>query len=230
MNRRKVLTGISTGALLGVGGCLETDTSFLDETSDDSGDGNSVPGCTQKETWSDGGNATPEDPDPASIAGRHDCSSTRRPEPTGEVCTTFTPVISGEERTIHSAGIEPYPEPPSSFDEETLVSYVSEYENAYFHNSMVEKYRDELRGAGIRVEEDETRIKQTENAITLVYIRFFTSTSTLSDGTTPSVGDGAGAAGYGIDETGIVRTEARYSVSEEEMPDPVESGTLLECF
>ncbi|MFC7215629.1 hypothetical protein ACFQO4_16260 [Saliphagus sp. GCM10025334] len=228
MNRRKLLTGISTSVFLGVGGCLETGNSWLGDNSGNSED--DVPDCMQKDEWNSDIDKGPKNPDPTSIAGRYDCSSARRPEPTGDVCTTFTPVISGEERTIHSDGVEPYPDPPDSFDQDTVVSYVYRYESSYFHNSMVEKYRDELTHAGLRVEEDETRIEKTKDGITIIYIRFFNGTGTITDGKYPAAGDGAGAAAYGVDETGIVRAGTKYSVSDKEMPDPVENGTLLECF
>lgn len=138
--------------------------------------------------------------------------------------------ISGEQYTFHSAGVKSYPDLPASFGEETLVSYVYEYEKSYFHNTMVTKYRNELTDAGLGVEEDETQVEHVGADITIVYIWFFTSTSVLHDGAHPVAGDGAGAASYAIDETGIVRAETRYDVSDEGMPDPIEDGTPSSAF
>ncbi|MCU4925299.1 hypothetical protein OB905_04765 [Halobacteria archaeon AArc-dxtr1] len=232
MNRRTLLEMGATGAFLGAAGCLDEIDPRTDQTT-----GNEVPGCTQKDAWETEITTGPTDPDPASIAGRRDCANADRPEPTGDVCETFeVEGDDGETTEFHSAGVEPYPDPPSNSDEEAVHSFVSEYERAYTQNGAVAEYGDSVVEFSYTTHDTET--VDESNAITTVYIAFGFGFRQEGGADPGGYHDAFGeGAIYGIDETGIVRTDAEYyheienlPDDPEALPDPVEDGQLLQCF
>ncbi|WP_276256761.1 hypothetical protein [Halomontanus rarus] len=232
MNRRELLTVSASSALLGTGGCL-TNLGSWDEDSTE----NDVPGCTQKEKWITDITAGPADPDPNSIVGRRDCANADRPEPTGDVCKTIElEREDGEINEFHSTGVEPYPDPPTAFDEESLTEYVHEYERAYSKNGAVSKYDHSGNAVSVAVgiDERETQVLNYNDKITVVRIEFGVGVETRnSDGSGIASDQLSEVSVYAIDESGIVRTDAEYTHDEsiaDEILDLVEEGTLLECF
>lgn len=254
MKRRKLVVGGAATALFGLGGCLGSPERANEEangspepSNDENRDemergdeqkreetnGDDVPGCAHTDEWPDDSTIGPSDPDPTSIVGHHGCASAERPEPTGDVCTTF--VIEdddGEATELHSVGIEPYPDPPTSFDDETLRSYVHEYEKAYSHNAAVSQYGEDVASASVGIHEDRTRVLERDDGITAIRIEFGVGLRIEYQARNGYYEDSFGeAAVYGIDETGIGRADAEYTETvPEETPDPVEEGMLLECF
>ncbi|MCU4924893.1 hypothetical protein OB905_02695 [Halobacteria archaeon AArc-dxtr1] len=237
MNRRSLLAASSAGAVLGVSGCL-ADLESLSGSSGDEG----VPGCTHRSEWNDDITTGSADPDPDSVAGRRDCANAERPEPTGEICTTVElESEDGEINEFHSTGIEPYPDPPTAFDEQSLIEYVYEYERAYSNNWAVSRYESPRRAVMISfgIHENDTRVLDHDE-ITAIKIEFgFGVESRNQDGEGGIASDHLGEVSvYGIDETGIVRSDAEYTFDEDENGestfdetlDPVEDGDLLQCF
>ncbi|MCU4924522.1 hypothetical protein OB905_00790 [Halobacteria archaeon AArc-dxtr1] len=237
MNRRELLTASSTGVLLGVSGCLDELESQPEngEQKDDLEIQDDVEGCTAKEAWGTEATSGPEDPDPGSIADRFDCASASRPEPTGDVCKRFVVSDGGE---YESHGIEPYPDPPAEFTDATLTTFVHDYEQARFANGQVTASKEQFVGGGLSVDEDDTRILDLYPDITSIRIQYSTTVTRFEyDSHNLSEGHGPGAAVYGIDETGVVRTSTDPVHSDElddldpeDVPDPVDEGTLLECL
>ncbi|MFC7237302.1 hypothetical protein ACFQS4_03570 [Saliphagus sp. GCM10025317] len=242
MNRRELLVAGAVSVLLGTGGCIanlnpqgENSANLDDKNSPDE---NAVPGCTSKAEWIDDNTNGPF-PDPDSIAGRRNCANADRPEPTGDVCETFElEKPNGEIDELHSVGIKPYPEPPSTFDEESLTEYVYEYEDAYQQNKAVSEYGNRVIGAGAETLDnwgDPTRVLELYDEITVIGIRFAPPVNYRShDGNFVGDDNFSDEAVYGVDETGVVRLHERYFGDEravvKETPDPVEDGDLLECF
>ncbi|MCU4925394.1 hypothetical protein OB905_05245 [Halobacteria archaeon AArc-dxtr1] len=231
----------SAGAGIAISGCLDE---FDSQNEDDENDGDDdtdrvvvregADGCLEKDDWSDDATTGSADPEPGSIADQLDCSNATRPEPTGDLCATFEVTTADDERTYESAGIRRYPDPLTTFDEETITSFVAEYEQAYAHNSSVEESGKNLTGFGINIDDDLTRAFDTDTERTLLRIQYHTSESIVTDNGHSS-GGGPGAAVYAVDETAIARSEdeSRDDVEEldsEEIPDPVEDGDLLQCF
>lgn len=234
MNRRELLAGSSVG-ILAASGCLggrgTGDGAGSGGTTADEDD---VPGCTWKAEWTDDVTDGPADADPESIAGRRDCSTADRPEPAGDVCRTFDPEgEDGADGASHSVGVASYPEPPESFDDETVTSYVAEYERVYARNAAVARYGDRVVGISVGVDEDETQVLDRDDEIAAVRIEFGVGLrirSPRSDGSYSEDRLGE-AAVYGIDETGVVRAETEYDEAvPEETADPVADGELLQCF
>jgi hypothetical protein len=222
MRRREILFA-SVSSTLAISGCVDAPWSDGDD------DTNGVPGCTQDAEWTDTIAAGPADPDTGSIAGRRNCSTATRPEPTGEVCETFVrEVENGTNRTVHSVGVRPYPDPPSTFETETLRSFVSAYERAYTQNAAVAEH-----GANVvefSFSTIETRTIDRFDTVTGIVIAFGFGYRDERGGYTDSFGN---VAVYGVDETGVVRRPEPYGPGEidpDEVGDPVENGHLLECF
>ncbi len=243
MNRRELLAASAASTLLGTGGCIANldprDEKSTDPDDENTTDENTVPGCTSKAEWTGDITSGPADPDPDSIAGHRDCANADRPEPTGNVCETFElEKQNGEIDEFRSVGVEPYPEPPNTFDEEPLTEYVYEYEDAYQQNKAVSEYGERAYGAGAEILDDwgdPTRRLDIYDQITVVGIRFAPPVSYVTrDGNFVGDDNLSEQAVYGVDETGIVRIEEPYLDNDEKIvespPNPVEDGDLLECF
>lgn len=231
MHRRDFLTGCAVSSLLGSSGCIGAFERSGGTNSSDT-DGSPVTGCLQKDEWPSDITSTPQSLEQNSIADRRDCSDADRPEPTGDVCSTF--VIGedeGEPREYQSVGVKPYPNSPNSFTENTIVPFIYAYERAYSQNSAVLEYGNQLVAAPVTIKTDLTQVLAYNEEITVVGIEFaHPLTIATADGF--SYEDSFdNAAVYGIDVTGILRGEATPDeIRNRGASDPVEHGSLLECF
>jgi len=126
MNRRTVLAAVGTAGLFGTSGCLNELGTVTDGLVDPDG-------CPQDVDW-DGAHTRPTaDVDSDSIAGQFGCANADRPQPSGDICDTFE--IDGE--TYRTVDIEPYPDPPATFDESAVTAFVHDYERAYTRNRLL---------------------------------------------------------------------------------------------
>lgn len=190
-----------------------------------------VPGCTQKEEWDADITTRPAESPPDSIAARRDCANADRPEPTGDVCETFEKTGGdGETTEIHSVGVRPYPNPPSDFDGETLREFVKKYERAYNQNQTVsgDGANIVLFSFGIQ----DTTVSTAAGGVSSVVVEYSTTVRVYRRDGSGALADGFWAgAHYGIDETGIVRAQVEDpDFYIDDLPDPVETGDLLQCF
>ena len=212
--------------LLPTAGCVEN--LGLADRSDS---GQDVEGCTQVEEWDADISSGLAEPPPGSIADRRDCANADRPEPTGDVCETFT--VEGEDgkaTEIHSVGVQPYPDPPSGFDRETLREFVKKYERAYNQNQTVSGDGANIVLFSFGVQD--TTVSTASGGVSSVVVEYSTVVRLYRRDGSGALAEGFWAgAHYGIDETGIVRAEVddpEFYI--EDLPDPVETGNLLQCF
>ncbi|MDG5821010.1 hypothetical protein [Natronococcus sp. A-GB7] len=169
-----------------------------------------------------------------SLAERFDCSEASRP-----ACVLENDDVERADdstETVDGAETEPYPDPPISFDAESIVSFVREHERAYARNdARCSRDRPE-RIVDYSIEFDDVRRFDWYDEIHVVRVRYAETPGGVDeDGEPWTTADGYGGAVYAVDETAAVRTGLSLGPSdsvpsETETPDPVSTGTLVDCF
>lgn len=130
----------------------------------------------------------------------------------------------------------PYPDPPASTDESTVVEYVDAFETAHTtHSILCEVFSDEgvIELANNTVEHETFDWYDTIHIIFLVRERGAAHYVT-EDGHSEMADIGTTGVAYAVDETGAarVRTPSVFTPEayEAEGPDPLEEGKLVDSF
>lgn len=168
------------------------------------------------------------------IVDRFDCEQVRRPTP--DVDAGIEHVFEypeGDELVYESVGSASYPAPPTSADVAQIESFVSDHEAAFQQNRLVDRYGAGLSDFAFGV--DRLLTVDHRRSIDVIRIDFYLFDETFTDEGEPVVGHAEGGAIYGVDETGAVRVEADYHAGLDDeavadAPDPLETGTLVDCF
>ncbi|WP_293028343.1 hypothetical protein, partial [Natronococcus sp.] len=138
--------------------------------------------------------------------------------------------------TVDGTGTEPYPDPPTTFDAKEVVEFVREHERAYARNDALCSRARPERIVGYSIEFDDVRRFDWYDEIHVVRVRYAETPNSVDEGVEPwATTDGYGGAVYAVDVTAAVRTGLSLGPSgsvpsETEMPDPVSTGTLVDCF
>ncbi|WP_394739408.1 hypothetical protein [Natronococcus roseus] len=169
-----------------------------------------------------------------SLAERFDCEEASRP-----ACDLENVEIERADdstETADGAETEPYPDPPITFDGDGVVAFVRDHERAYAGNdARCSRDRPE-RVVDYSIEFDDVRRFDWYDEIHVVRVRYAETPGGVDeDGEPWATADGYGGAVYAVDETAAVRTGLSLGPSgsvpsETETPDPVSTGTLVDCF
>ncbi|AGB37640.1 hypothetical protein [Natronococcus occultus] len=166
-----------------------------------------------------------EHTDRESLAERFECEAPSRP--------ACNPGSTDVDRTDDGTGPEPYPDPPAAVDD--VLAFVRDHERAYAKNEVrCSRERPERLG-DYRIEFDDVERFDWYDGIHVVRVRYAETVGSADDGVPWATTDGYGGAVYGVDETAAVRTGLSLGPSgtlpsEAGTPDPVASGTLVDCF
>ncbi len=159
-----------------------------------------------------------------------------RPECTVE-SETIEVDVGDDTREYETAATHPYPDPPAAFDENTIIEYVTAFEEAYVvHDALCD-----LSGSSyvIRISYTVDRVERFDRSgggLT-VFLRYAGGPSAgVSDGGMWQADIGYRNVVYAIDETGAARVEfdaprdpGRQEIASE-APDPIEAGDLVARF
>lgn len=174
--------------------------------------------------------------DEPSLSERFECARRSRPECDLEAGIEIEREIDGETETVESPDPKPYPDPPVTFDPDGVVEFVREHERAYARNDALCSRERSERIVDYRVEFDDVRRFDWYDEIHVVRVRYAETPSDVDEEGEPwATADGYGGAVYAVDETAAVRTGLSLGPSgsvpgEAETPDPLETGTLVDCF
>lgn len=170
-----------------------------------------------------------------SLAARFDCMEASRPACDLESVEIERPDGDGGE-TVDGADSEPYPDPPAAFGTDDVDAFVRDHERAYARNrDLCSRERPE-RLVGYRLEFDDVRRFDWYDGIHVVRVRYAETPSGANEEMEPwRTAGGYSGAVYAVDETAAVRTGLSLGPSgsvpgESETPDPVSTGTLVDCF
>ncbi|WP_135825251.1 hypothetical protein [Halorussus ruber] len=177
-----------------------------------------------------GGEAGGEEPP---ISDRFDCAEAYRPTPDVAEGVEHEIEERGETTVYESVGSTEYPASPSSFDDDTVRTFVEEHERAYQRNEFVARRGDSVVDFEVMVEK--TELLDFHDEITTVRLDFAVHFEAVSGDGVVMTEPAGEAAVYAIDGTGLVRTATEYRGNIEgsirkQTPDPLEDGTLLVCF
>ncbi|WP_152421314.1 hypothetical protein [Natronococcus amylolyticus] len=168
------------------------------------------------------------------LAERFDCKEASRP-----VCDLESVEIERADdstETVDGAEAEPYPDPPTAFGADDVVSFVRDHERAYARNDVLCSRERPEQIVDYSIEFDDVRRFDWYDEIHVVRVRYTETPSGVDeDGEPWAAADGYGGAVYAVDETAAVRTGLSLGPSgsvpsETETPDPVSTGSLVDCF
>jgi hypothetical protein len=169
-----------------------------------------------------------------SLAERFDCEEA--PRPACDLENDDVERADDSTEMVDGAETEPYPDPPISFDAESVVEFVREHERAYARNDALCSRARPERTVDYSIEFDDVRRFDWYDEIHVVRVRYAETPNSVDEGVEPwATADGYGGAVYAVDETAAVRTGLSLGPSgsvpsETETPDPVSTGTLVDCF
>lgn len=177
-------------------------------------------GCTENGSESPVGTVTregnpaetPADTPTTPERGPPDCVDPERPEP-----------------DEGSGGVEPvsYPEkPPSLQNDERVADYIVAYENAYRTNALLERQGSDLERVQLGIGGPEFFDSPPNSTIARVsYTYGYQWGSAVADSPNTYVS-------YYVDDSVVARAEREGLLDDEDAlePDPLEGGTVLECF
>ncbi len=150
---------------------------------------------------------------------------------------TIAVEVGDETREYETAATIPYPDPPTSFDEDAIVEYVNAFEEAYVvHEALCDRSGS---GHVIRISYAVDRVETFDRpggGLT-VFQRFAGGPSMgVDDGGLWQADIGYRNVLYVVDETGAARAEfddprdpGRQEI-ETEAPDPIDAGDLVAVF
>jgi len=215
MKRRTLLTaaGASTAALAG---CLSDARAPGEGNGDD-------------DENSENGDGASDD-----IRGRFDGEPTR-PECERE-SETVTVDRGDETEERETAETIPYPDPPSSFDDETVLDYVESFEEAYVRHDAICGSSDAILEVAYSVENRETVDWDGEATAVYLYYAGGASSGVTEDGSEWTADLGFRGVVYGVDKTGAARVEAPDQQGAdprglaEQLPEFLDDGALVETF
>lgn len=215
MNRRTLL--LAAAPVITLSGCITSSTGD-DANGIDSGDSDASTESGDLDTHMEF----------ESLADMVDCEGWETDRCPAE---SMTREINTEDGKIEFETAEsfPYPEPPTEFRKLLIAEYVREFEAAYQSEAFLcgaRRHRTTHYSYGGTV-----RHFDWYDDIYIVRIDGNAGDEQIYSDGSVSVGHWPSAAVYAIDETAALRTEAKeVESSEEETPDPVKVGEIVDCF
>ena len=160
--------------------------------------------------------------------GRPDCQVESR---------SIEVTVSNETREHETAATVPYPEPPTAFDGDALIDWVSAFEEAHVTHRVLCGRSDPAEIIRIGFAVDRTEVLDSSGDATVIYLRYAGgATSGVDDGNLWQADVGYGAVVYAVDETGAARVALDRPLTpdreefESTYRDPVAEGTLVAVF
>lgn len=235
MERRKFLSGSIVAAFTSISGCVNDDD---DDESVDGSDSDKKTAtsnestCIQKDNWESGMSTDKKRVEQDTIAGRRNCMNAQRPEPTGDICSEFQiKDEEGEQHTYYSIGVKQYPTLPDLLNIDTVLPFIYEYERAYSQNLAIFEYGERLVRGSVTIKEDLTKDIDIYKNIFVVGIEYSQSWTFIKNEGLSYEDNFSDAAVYAVDKTGLLRTDAQPDeIRNQDIPDPVKSGDVIECF
>lgn len=154
---------------------------------------------------------------------------TATPVPTPTNCPT-SPRVSPAEPHPDGIPIPPLPAPPASLESSTVERYAEQYEIAYRRRTVSTWYDARITGVNFS---PETTIREVAVDHVVVTVLGTISGTVDFDPETDSTGNFDGErriAAYLVTDAAVWRAAATFLTNESSVPDPIEDGTVLECY
>ncbi|GAA0661658.1 hypothetical protein ACFQDG_05075 [Natronoarchaeum mannanilyticum] len=161
-------------------------------------------------------------------------------EPTRPECEreseTVTVNRGDETEQRETAETIPYPDPPSSFDDEAVLDYVESFEAAYVRHDAICESSDAILEVAYSVENSEALDLDGEATAVYLYYAGGASSGVTEDGIEWAADLGFRGVVYGVDETGTARAQVPDEQGAdprglvEQLPELLDDGKLVATF
>ncbi|MFB6167809.1 MAG: hypothetical protein ABEJ43_03065 [Haloferacaceae archaeon] len=156
-------------------------------------------------------------------------TSTAPPVPTPTNCPT-SPRVPPAEPHPDGLPVPSLPDPPASLEPSAVEQYAEQYEIAYRRREVSTWYDAPITGVDFS---PETAVRRAAAGHVVVTVLGTISGTVNFDPQTDSTGNFDGErriAAYLVTEAAVWRAAANFLPTESAVPDPVEDGTVVECY